>query len=177
MLPPFCFVVFFYCLLSCKPSRAFPRLFLLCVCFLVSFSLQFLCYACSSHVFWLFWRYQTSHIQTSIHYLQLKYYEVLLPFSGKSFLLSHCSHILVLPWRVKELSRRKTHKYKKMHMQEKTGCAFLSVPSSCLRWPTSLLSDMSSRQWPSMRTLPVGSTHSKCVFLDYNFSRDLILQV
>lgn len=175
-MPPL-FWVFFYCLLSCEPSRAFPRLFLLCVCFLVSFSLQFLYYARSSHVFRLFWRYQTSHIQNSILYLQLKYYKVLLPFSGKSFLLSHCSHILVSPWRVRELSRRKTHKYKKMHMQEKTGCTFLSVPPSCVRWPTSLLFNMSARQWPSTRTLPVGSTHSKCVFLDYNFSRDLILQV
>lgn len=132
--------------------------------------------------------YTLSHIQTSIHYLQLKYYKVLLPYSGKSFLLNHCFHILLSPWRGRKWSRLKTHKQIKKknqnphageikHLPEKAGYTFLSVPSSSLRWTTSLLSGTSARPWPSVRTLPAGSVHSQCVFLAYNFSRDLILQV
>lgn len=108
-----CLWFFFDCLLSCKPSGFVPV-----VCLLSSFFLSSVFVSCSffTCLFLAFLEvsnkrnYTLIHIPTSIYYLQLKYYKILLLYLGKSFLLNHCSHILVSPWRSKKWSRFKTHK-------------------------------------------------------------------
>lgn len=96
-----------------------PNHFLLLVCFLSLSSSRHVFFMCLVLAF-----VDTSNkgnstlswIQTLVTYTELKYYQILLLCSSKSFLFS--TYVLVSPWRGRRWCRLWTHKFRKQQKNE-----------------------------------------------------------
>lgn len=130
-----------------------PNLFLLLACFLSLSSSRHVFFMCLVLAF-----VDTSNkgnstlswIQTSVTYTELKYYQILLLCSSKSFLFS--TYVLVSPWRGRRWCRLWTHKFRKQKKKWRRNHTSLRrldrnsfIPYSSLIWNMSLVSDMSAR--------------------------------